>query len=154
MGISTEAINWRTSKSFTDKILRSKLVLLDGTSYSVLMERERKKTAKCIPHKPWKNRWGLEWAGCEQLIPTQGEVAQHHLIPKEKARDGGWGDKSFGELTSRGGESEPHLATPTDLSKLPALVTSSEARKQEAASMTSPDSQTPYRGTCPQEVMK
>ena len=60
--------------------------------------------------------------------------------------------KSSGELSSRGGESEPHLATPTDLSELPALVTSSEARKQETAGMTSSDSQTPNRGTCPQEV--
>lgn len=61
--------------------------------------------------------------------------------------------KSSGELASRGGESEPYLATPTDLSELPALVTSSETHKQETAGMTSSDSQTPNRGTCPQEVM-
>lgn len=60
--------------------------------------------------------------------------------------------RSSGELSSTGGDSEPLLATPTDLSELPALVTGSEAHKQETAGMTSSDSQTPHRGTCPQEV--
>lgn len=95
----------------------------------------------------------MKWAGHEQLIPTQGKVARHLLIAEEKTRDGGWGAEELWGINEQRGESEPHLETPTDLSELPALITSSEAHKQEAAGMTSPDSQTPHRGTCPREVM-
>lgn len=94
--------------------------------------------------------------GCEQLNPHKEKWHSFFSCshPKEESRAGGWGDDTLWGIIKQRGESEPHLATPTDLSELPALVTSSEAHKQETAGLTSSDSQTPNRGTCPQEVMK